>query len=125
MYYQLSRHSLFRSRDLEKWEYLHPFVDREQWILYTQPGDDLACPYFLPIGNKHILFYFSHEGGPKYLLGDCDTRRDMSVVTNGGEFNFQAHEPAAVHAPSATSDGQPITKHVEMKYELSSTLLPA
>jgi len=105
-YYQLSRNFLFRSKDLEKWEYVHPFVDREQWNLYTQPGDDLACPYFLPIGNKYILFYFSHEGGPRYLLGDYDRRNDRFVVSSGGKFNFRAHQPAAVHAPSATSDGE-------------------
>ena len=105
-YYQLSRSFLFRSKDLAHWEYLHRFVDNETWNRYTQPGDDLACPYFWPIGDRHILFYFSHMSGPKYLLGDYDTTRDKFVVTASGSFNFGAETPAAVHAPSATTDGK-------------------
>jgi beta-fructofuranosidase len=34
---------LFRSTDLKRWEYLHPFVEND---LFTLNGDDGACPYF-------------------------------------------------------------------------------
>ena len=34
---------LFKSRDLEHWEYLHPFVEDDG---YTLVGDDGACPIF-------------------------------------------------------------------------------
>ncbi len=94
---------LFRSTDLAHWEYLHPFVEADQ---YTLVGDDGACPYFWPIGNKHILPFFSHMSGGQYLLGDYDKGRDKLVVTSGGLFNFGPSLPSGVHAPSATPDGK-------------------
>ena len=94
---------LFRSKDLAKWEYLHPFAENDRFSLV---GDDGACPYFWPIGNRHILLHFSHMSGGKYLLGDYDKKRDKFVVTFGGDFNFGAAAPAGVHAPSAAPDAQ-------------------
>jgi len=102
-YFQLSRDVLFRSRDLTQWEYLHRFVENDRYRLV---GDDYACPYFWPIGNRHILIYFSHMSGPKYLLGNYDTKRDKFAVTDGGDFNFGAAQPSGVHAPSAVPDGK-------------------
>ncbi len=93
---------LFRSSDLAAWDYLHPFVEKDH---YTVVGDDGACPYFWPIGDKHILLMYSHMTGGQYLLGDYDTQRDKFVVTDGGLFNFGASNPSGVHAPSATPDG--------------------
>ena len=94
---------LFRSADLAHWEYLHPFVEGDR---YTMVGDDGACPYFWPIGDRHMLLFYSHTSGGQYLLGDYDTQRDKFVVTSGGKFNFGPSGPAGVHAPSATPDGK-------------------
>ena len=94
---------LFRSEDLARWTYLHPFVEDDD---YTLVGDDGACPYFWPIGDRHILLFFSHMSGPQYLLGDYDTERDKFVVTYGAKFNFGAYKPSGLHAPSATPDGK-------------------
>jgi beta-fructofuranosidase len=94
---------LHRSNDLAHWEYLHPFLEDDQYGLV---GDDGACPYFWPIGDRHILLHFSHMSGGKYLLGDYDTKRQKFVVTYGGDFNFGAYGPGGVHAPSACPDGQ-------------------
>ncbi len=94
---------LFESEDLENWTYLHPFVEDDA---FTLVGDDGACPYFWPIGDRHILLFFGHMSGGQYLLGDYDTERDKFVVTNGGKFNFGAARPSGVHAPSATPDGE-------------------
>ena len=94
---------LFRSSDLEHWDYLHPFVENDH---YTVVGDDGACPYFWPIGDKHILLMYSHMTGGQYLLGDYDTARDKFVVADGGLFNFGPSNPCGVHAPSATPDGK-------------------
>ncbi|MCZ6675291.1 MAG: GH32 C-terminal domain-containing protein, partial [Verrucomicrobia bacterium] len=93
---------LFSSPDLANWEYLHPFIENDR---YSMVGDDGACPYFWPIGDKHILIHYSHTNGGKYLLGDYETDRDKFVVTEGGDFNFGPFGPAGVHAPSATPDG--------------------
>jgi beta-fructofuranosidase len=94
---------LFRSADLATWEYLHPFVEDDRQTLV---GDDGACPYFWPIGDRYILAFFSHMSGGQYLLGDYDTQRDKFVVTNHGKFNFGSYDPAGIHAPSATPDGE-------------------
>jgi len=94
---------LFRSADLVTWDYLHPFVEDDQ---YTVAGDDGACPYFWPIGDRHILLFFSHMSGGQYLLGDYDEGRDKFKVTNHWKANFGPWGPSGVHAPSATPDGE-------------------
>ncbi len=94
---------LFKSHDLITWEYLHPFVEGDA---FTLVGDDGACPYFWPIGDRHILLFFSHMSGGQALLGDYDTERDKFVVTAQHKFNFGAFPPGGVHAPSATPDGK-------------------
>ena len=94
---------LLRSKDLASWEYLHPFVEDDR---FTLVGDDGACPYFWPIGERHILLFFSHMSGGQYLLGDYDRQRDKLVATAHGSFNFGPAAPAGVHAPSATPDGK-------------------
>ena len=95
--------SLFRSKDLATWEYLHPFVENDR---FTQTGDDGACPYFWPVGDRHILLFFSHTSGGQYLLGDYDTPADKFFATAHGKFNHGPMGPAGVHAPSATPDGR-------------------
>lgn len=94
---------LHRSEDLTHWQYLHPFLQDDR---YGMVGDDGACPYFWPIGDRHILLHFSHTSGGKYLLGDYDTGRDKFAVTWGSDFNFGASAPGGVHAPSACPDGK-------------------
>jgi beta-fructofuranosidase len=94
---------LYRSRDLATWEYLHPFLEED---IYGLAGDDGGCPYFWPIGDRHILLHFSHMSGGHYLLGDYDTGRDKFVVTHGGRFTFGPWYPGGVHAPTAAPDGQ-------------------
>ena len=93
---------LLRSEDLAHWEYLHPFVEDDR---FTIVGDDGACPYFWPIGDRHMLLFFSHRSGGQYLLGDYDEARDKFVVTSHDKFNFGPACPSGVHAPSATPDG--------------------
>jgi len=94
---------LHRSPDLTTWEYLHPFTENDHYGLV---GDDGACPYFWPLGDKYILLHFSHMSGGKYLLGDYDTERDKFVVTAHDKFNFGPAWPSGVHAPSACPDGK-------------------
>ena len=93
---------LFRSPDLETWEYLHPFIEGDR---FTALGDDGACPYFWPIGDRHILLFFSHTRGGQYWLGDYDRERDKFVVDAHGLCNFGAAFPGGVHAPTAAPDG--------------------
>jgi len=94
---------LYRSEDLVTWEYLHQLLEGD---LYSLVGDDGGCPYFWPLGDRHILLHFSHMSGGHYLLGDYATERDKFVVTSGGRFTFGAYSPGGVHAPTATPDGE-------------------
>ncbi len=94
---------LLRSPDLANWEYLHEFVEGDR---FTQTGDDAACPYFWPIGDRYIMPFSSHISGSHYLIGDYDKQRDKFVATNFGRFNFGATRPGGVHAPTATPDGE-------------------
>ncbi len=94
----LAENFLFRSRNLLEWKYMHPFVDGDR---FTIPGDDGACPYFLPIGNKYILLFFSHMSGGQYLLGKYDNKGQKFLAENHGVFNFGATFPGGVHAPTA------------------------
>ncbi|MDH3651373.1 MAG: glycoside hydrolase family 32 protein, partial [Saprospiraceae bacterium] len=100
---QVLSNYLFRSKDLEHWDYMHPFIEGDR---FTVLGDDGACPYFWPIGNRHILPFYSHISGGQYFIGDYDEMRDKFVVTDHGKFNFGASRPGGVHAPSATPDGK-------------------
>ncbi len=99
---QVVSNYLFRSEDLEHWEYLHEFIEGDQ---FTRVGDDGACPYFWPIGDRYILPFYSHMSGGQYYIGDYDKERDKFKVSNHGKFNFGASRPGGVHAPSATPDG--------------------
>jgi len=95
--------SLFRSKDLIRWEYMHEFIENDRFTLI---GDDGACPYFWPIGDRYILNFFSHMSGGQYLLGDYDKKRDKFLATSGGKYNHGAVGPGGVHAPSAAPDGK-------------------
>jgi beta-fructofuranosidase len=100
---QILSNYLFRSEDLEHWEYVHEFIEGDRFSIV---GDDGACPYFWPIGDRHIMPFYSHISGGQYFIGDYDTKRDKFLVTDHGKFNFGASRPGGVHAPSATPDGE-------------------
>ncbi|MDX1636396.1 MAG: glycoside hydrolase family 32 protein [Balneolaceae bacterium] len=101
----IPRGYLFRSNDLEHWQYMHSFVEDDH---FTMIGDDYACPYFWPIGDKYIMPFYSHMSGGQYLLGAYDKERDKFRATDHGYFNFGPSTPAGVHAPSATPLGEDV-----------------
>ena len=89
----------FRSTDLSNWEFLHIFVEDD---IFTQIGDDGACPCFWPIGDRHILL-FSHMSGGQYIIGSYNEDKQKFYAEKHGRFNFGAAHPSGVHAPSATT----------------------
>lgn len=74
---------LFQSQDLCNWEFLHSFLKDDR---FGQTGDDGACPYFLPLGNKHLLLHYSHIGVPKYMIGEYDAEEKIFTPCSGGSF---------------------------------------
>jgi beta-fructofuranosidase len=98
------RNSLWTSKDLTTWERAGELLLEHTPL--TDRYDDGSCPNFEPIGDKHILLYFSHTYGGKYLLGDYDEHTHRFRPYDSGRFNHGQVWPAGVHAPSASSDGR-------------------
>jgi beta-fructofuranosidase len=94
---------LWTSRDLKTWQqHEAPFIEPTP---LTDRYDELSCPNFQKIGDKHILLYFSHKNGGQYLLGDYDDEARRFRPYQHGRFNHGQVMPGGVHAPSAADDG--------------------
>jgi beta-fructofuranosidase len=100
-YYGLVGRSLWRSTDLSHWESLGSLLTTTPFIRHD---DDGACPNFQPLGDKHILLFFSHTNGGQYYLGDYADHKFTPYAH--GRFNHGRVAPGGVHAPSAASDGK-------------------
>ena len=59
--------TLFRSKDLVKWEFLHRFPETN--MPDVEPDEDISCPDFFSLGDKHMLLCISHKRGCRYYLG--------------------------------------------------------
>ena len=61
--------SLFKSRDLARWEYVGPFYRSER--RWTEEIEDCACSDFFPFGDKHMLLMHTHRpyGKCQYYIG--------------------------------------------------------
>jgi beta-fructofuranosidase len=108
----LRRHYLFTSKDLVNWDYRHVFVEDD---IFNVKGDDGACPYFLPVGDKHMLLHFSHRQGGKYIVGDYDSESKKFYAKNGGAFNAHGWY-SGVHAPSAFAENGAVISIFNMNY---------
>ncbi len=60
--------TLFKSPDLKSWDYLGLFLTHD--MPGVQPTEDISCPNFFKIGNKHMLLCISHTLGCRYYLGE-------------------------------------------------------
>ncbi len=63
---------LYKSPDLEHWSFTGAFYEGG---LFTNPGEDCACPDFFPIGDKYMLLFLSHNQGAQYYIGDYSDGR--------------------------------------------------
>ncbi|MBI4166785.1 MAG: glycoside hydrolase family 32 protein, partial [Acidobacteria bacterium] len=96
--------SLWASKDLRTWQSQGELLLEKTPL--TDRFDDGACPNFLPIGDKHILLFFSHQNGGQYLLGDYNGKSHKFRPYDHGRFNHGRVAPGGVHAPSAAADGK-------------------
>lgn len=74
---------LYKSADLDHWEYVGPLYEGG---VFTDPGEDCACPDFFPIGDKYMLLFLSHNQGAQYYLGSYSNER-FTPETHG-RMNF-------------------------------------
>lgn len=99
---QMVQH-LFHSQDLTHWSYMGELSPNG--FPQMPLGNDGACPYFWPIGNRHVLFTFSHESGPYAFVGDLDPVTHRFTPDRLHKFNFGPVGCSSYQAPCATPDG--------------------
>lgn len=64
--------TLFRGPELTELEYVGPFLTSDHWSL---PGEDVSCPDFFALEDKHVLLCISHMLGARYFVGDWEDGR--------------------------------------------------
>lgn len=88
--------SLYRSRDLLKWEYRGPFYQSDR--KWTTEVEDCACPDFYPIGQgKHMLLMHSHMPyfQAQYYIGTWDAKAERFTPERHGKMNWPGGHLAA------------------------------
>ena len=69
---------LYTSRDLRRWQYLHPLVESSPSGMKSadpvHSGDMWECPDFFPLGKKHVLL-ISTKGSVRWKVGTYEKRR--------------------------------------------------
>lgn len=109
---------LFTSTDLVNWTYCHPLISDNT---YGEAGDDGACPYFLPWadgktpGEDHrLLWHFSHQYGPRYVMGVYDKETKKFTPYNGNRVekvsSMDGYHASALFA--GTPDGSLLAIYV-------------
>lgn len=62
------RPAVFKAYDLDKWEYVGDlFAHAVQGV---DINEDVSCPDFFKLGNKHVLVCISHRLGCRYYVGE-------------------------------------------------------
>ena len=93
---------LFYSKNLQKWEYTGELFESS---FFTEPGEDIAVPNFLPISdNKHIVLFFSHKRGAQYFIGEYNQSKHIFTPKTHGRMTYGPLSIGSLHAPSATID---------------------
>ncbi len=85
--------TLMKSPDLKTWDYLGLFMPQD--MPDVQKDEDVSCPNFFKIGNKHMLLCISHNKGCRYYLGQWKDEKftpDFHVRMNWNQRDFFAPE---------------------------------
>ena len=85
---------LYRSRDLRRWEYLHPLASG-QWtekenINPVDSGEMWECPDFFELGSKHVLLY-STAGRVIWETGELDPKELLFHSQRSGLLDHGAY----------------------------------
>jgi sucrose-6-phosphate hydrolase SacC (GH32 family) len=75
--------TLFRGPELTQLKYVGPLLTNDSW---SEPGEDVSCPDFFQIGDKHMLLCISHMRGARYFLGQWKNER--FVAESHGRMNW-------------------------------------
>ena len=108
---------LYTSSDLIHWEFRGSLIPDES---YGETEDDGACPYFLPwkddktAGDHRLLLHFSHQYGPRYVMGTYD-KAALQFTPYAGARVDRISSMDSYHAPAlfaGTSDGAMLAVYV-------------
>jgi beta-fructofuranosidase len=85
---------LYFSRDLRKWEYLHPLA-AGKWtgddsVNPVDSGEMWECPDFFGLGTKHVLLY-STAGSVIWEVGELDSKDTVFHVQKRGILDHGAY----------------------------------
>jgi len=84
---------LYRSTDLRKWEYLHPFASGTWNGKHTpdlvDSGEMWECPDFFPLGPQHVLLY-STERKVYWQVGEFDSKEMLFHPVKTGFLDYGA-----------------------------------
>lgn len=82
---------LYRSKDLQKWEYLHVLAagagNGKTAVNPVETGDMWECPDFFPLGDKYVLI-FSSEGKSRWQSGSLDKRSMIFHAEHSGVLDY-------------------------------------
>ena len=59
--------TLFKAKELNDWSYVGNFLPND--MPDVDDFEDVSCPDFFPLGDKHLLLCISHPRGCRYYLG--------------------------------------------------------
>ncbi len=88
---------LFRSTDLQKWDYVHRFYDHDQSDRWTDGSEDDMCPSFLPLpsspeggkaSGKNLQLFIAHNKGCQYYIGSYDKTNDRFIPETHGRMSW-------------------------------------
>jgi beta-fructofuranosidase len=99
---------LYRSKDLRKWEYLHPLASGT-WSGHegsnpVDTGEMWECPDFFTLGNKHVLLY-STAGKVIWETGELDPAELVFHSEKQGVLDYGAYY---AQKTQMTADGERI-----------------
>ena len=95
---------LYRSKDTEKWEYLHPLAEGtwngQSFSNPVPSGEMWECPDFFALSDKHVLLY-STEHTTRWEVGTFDRRELVFHPEQRGILDHGSY-----YAPRSMVDGQ-------------------
>jgi sucrose-6-phosphate hydrolase SacC (GH32 family) len=92
--------ALFKGPSLTQLKFVGPFMAYDRW---SEPGEDISCPDFFPIGNKHMLLCISHMRGARYFVGQWDRNKGVFTPEFHGRMNWPG---GAFFAPETLLDAK-------------------
>lgn len=92
--------ALFKGPSLTQLKFVGPFLACDRW---SEPGEDISCPDFFPIGNKHMLLCISHMRGARCFIGHWDKNKGVFTPESHGRMNWPG---GCFFAPETLLDGK-------------------